>query len=58
MLETVGMMLVSRVGDHLVGAGPLEMGAQVVADARRAALVNGQVVRPKIIPYSGVTKNG
>lgn len=58
MLETVRMMLISRVGDHLVVAGPLEKGALVLADARRAVLVNGQVVRPKIIAYSGVSKNG
>lgn len=58
MLETVRMMLISRVGDHLVVAGPLEKGAQVLADSRRAALVDGQIVRPKIIPYSGATKNG
>jgi RND family efflux transporter MFP subunit len=58
MLETVRMMLVGRTGNHLLVAGPLAKGALVLADARRAALVAGQVVRPQIIVYAGATKNG
>ena len=58
LLETVRVLLVSRVGDHLVVAGPIEKGALVLADSKRAALVNGQVVRPKIMVYAGATNNG
>ena len=58
MLETVRMMLIARSGDHLVVAGPLEKGALVLADSKRAALVMGQAVRPQIIPYGGVSKDG
>ena len=53
MLETVRMMLIGRNGRHLVVAGPLAKGALVLADAKRAAPVMGQAVRPQIIAYSG-----
>lgn len=58
LLETVRMMLISRVGQHMIVAGPLTKGALVLADAKRAALLSRQEVRPQIMAYAGVPKNG